>query len=49
MSQKMNINCHAFSLESSIEKLPYKENVLIIDSQENAPLLGFKHLKYDYI
>lgn len=42
-------NCLAFSLESSIEKIPYKENVLIIDSDQGAPLPGFKHLKYDHL
>ncbi len=39
-------NSHSFSLEASLEKIPYKENVLIIDSNPNAPLPGFKHLPY---
>ncbi|MBI9067735.1 MAG: ATP-binding cassette domain-containing protein [Salinivirgaceae bacterium] len=39
-------NSHAFSLESSYEKIPYKENVLIIDKHDSAPLPGFKHLQY---
>lgn len=42
-------NCHAFSLESTLEKIPHKENALIIDSNENAPLPGFKHLKYEHL
>lgn len=42
-------NAHAFSLESSIEKIPYKENVLIIDSKPDAPLPGFKHLQYKHV
>lgn len=39
-------NAHAFSLESSLEKIPYKENVLILDKFDNAPLPGFKHIQY---
>lgn len=39
-------NCHAFSLESSLEKIPYKENMLILDSNDGAPFPGFKHLQY---
>lgn len=42
-------NAHSFSLEPSIEKIPYKENVLIIDKNTNAPLPGFKHLHYDQL
>lgn len=42
-------NCHAFSLEASLEKVPYKENVLILDSHDGAPLPGFKHIKYNHL
>lgn len=42
-------NCHNFVLESSLEKIPYKENVLILDSSENAPLPGFKHIHYNQL
>jgi len=40
-------NCHAFTLESSIEKIPYKENALILDQHDSSPLPGFKHIKYN--
>jgi ABC-type multidrug transport system ATPase subunit len=40
-------NCHAFTLESSIEKIPYKENALILDQYDSAPLHGFKHIRYN--
>lgn len=40
------INCHAFTLEPSIEKIPYKENALILDNNKEASLLGFKHLRF---
>lgn len=39
-------NCHSFSLDSSLEKIPYKENMLILDTNEGAPFPGFKHLQY---
>lgn len=39
-------NCHAFTLESSIEKIPYKENALMLDKNDEFPLPGFKHLKF---
>lgn len=39
-------NCYAFTLESDLEKIPHKEMVMIIDKNENAPLLKFKHLRY---
>jgi len=42
-------NSHAFSLESSLEKIPYKENVLILDSHEGSPLPGFKHIQYNQL
>ncbi len=39
-------NSYAFSLEASLEKVPYKENILILDSNEEAPLPGFKHIQF---
>lgn len=39
-------NSHAFCLEASLEKMPFKENILIIDSNYHEPLPGFKHLQY---
>ncbi len=39
-------NSHNFTLESSLEKIPYKENVLILDNHAQEPLPGFKHLQY---
>ena len=39
-------NCHSFVLEPTLEKIPYKQNMLILDSNENGPLPGFKHLQY---
>ncbi len=39
-------NSHAFILEASLEKIPYKENVLVLDSYTDAPLPGFKHINY---
>lgn len=42
-------NAYAFSLESSLEKIPFKENVLILDSFEGSPLPGFKHIQYHHI
>jgi ABC-type multidrug transport system ATPase subunit len=42
-------NSHAFTLESSLEKIPFKENVLILDANEGSPLPGFKHIKYNQL
>lgn len=42
-------NCHSFTLEASLEKIPYKENVLILDSKDGSPLPGFKHIKYTHL
>lgn len=40
------LNSHAFILEGSLEKIPFKENVLILDANEGEPLPGFKHIQY---
>ncbi|HAN00761.1 MAG TPA: ABC transporter [Marinilabiliales bacterium] len=40
------LNSHAFILEGSLEKIPFKENVLILDANETGPLPGFKHIQY---
>jgi ABC-type multidrug transport system ATPase subunit len=39
-------NSYAFTLEASLEKVPYKENMLILDPNEEAPLPGFKHIQF---
>lgn len=39
-------NCHTFTLEPSIDKIPHKENALILDKNDESPLEGFKHLKF---
>lgn len=43
------INSHNFILEGSLEKIPFKENVLILDSNEQAPFPGFKHIKFNQL
>jgi ABC transport system ATP-binding/permease protein len=42
-------NVHTFTLESSLEKIPYKENVLILDDHANEPFPGFKHLQFKHL
>lgn len=42
-------NAHSFTLEPSLEKIPYKANVLLIDQHDEAPLPGFKHKKYSLL
>jgi ABC-type multidrug transport system ATPase subunit len=39
-------NCYAFTLESSIDKIPHKENILILDSEENINVPDVKHIQY---
>jgi len=39
-------NTYAFTLEGALEKIPYKENVLVIDPKDQEPLPGFKHIQY---
>jgi ABC-type multidrug transport system ATPase subunit len=42
-------NSHTFILDGSLEKIPFKENVLILDSNESAPFPGFKHIKFSQL
>ncbi len=42
-------NAYAFTLESSFEKIPYKENILILDANDEAPLAGCKHHKFNHL
>jgi ABC-type multidrug transport system ATPase subunit len=39
-------NAHNFCLEPSLDKIPFKENILIIDNNSEPPLPGFKHIHY---
>ncbi len=39
-------NCHAFTLEPSIESIPHKENALILDNNKEFKIEGFKHMRF---
>ncbi|MBO4602318.1 MAG: ATP-binding cassette domain-containing protein [Salinivirgaceae bacterium] len=39
-------NCYSFTLNPKVEEIPHKENVLVLDKNEESPNPEVKHLKF---
>ena len=39
-------NCYAFTLNPKVEDIPHKENILVLDKNDESPNLEVKHLKF---
>ncbi len=42
-------NAYSFTLEPDLTKIPFKENLLIIDKHDESKLEGFKHIKFSHL